>query len=100
MQQFGVVGFRLDCEHNLVTLLPLCHEAPDQLRRILKVGGHRDDSIALRLQQGVITRSDGAEVAGIKNYLESRLIRGKTSQNVLRAIRGSIIDYDNLISVI
>ena len=57
--------------------LGLADEVRDQLGRVLQVGAHQHHRRPGRLEESVIAGLDGAEIIGVEDYLEIRVLRGE-----------------------
>ena len=86
-------------DHDLVALFPLGDELGDQLRRVLQIGRDRADRVATRLQQSVVGRAHMAEVAGVDDDLDARIMGAEVAQDGHRAVGGGVVDEDVLVVV-
>lgn len=83
--------------HDVVPFLPLPDEFRDERRRVLHVPVHGDDRVAVG---EIHAAGDGnlvAEIPRKRNGPHMGIRRGERAELLLRAVRGSVIDVEDLV---
>jgi hypothetical protein len=70
------------------------------LRMVLEVGNKKDNSIASRLQQPIVGRTNVAKVSTVGDYFDMFILAGDVFQYIKAFISRCIVDKNMLVLVI